>query len=829
MDRPRRSARQSTSGHQSPAPASNPSTCTPAASVTYTSNTVPPAAMANGASSSSRYQASSYASPPAFQQHPPPRPQFPHTPSDSSTNLLQAGSVYVAQQQHMSFQHPSFSAAPGMPQQTQAVSQLALQSLPHTYLMGRGSAPIAPGTPSAPSRPFGTAASAPTVPQAMYSTFPARIKAGTTNLLQCMPQSEWYDPSGKPLDPFNAPSHDTGTSTPYRASRASARSRRAAAGVIRYAEAASSDDEFEQDVSRAGTEDEAGSRGLKRGLEDQQQQQQQQQQEDSSRAYLGLPPPASKMVAKRVYHRTNHVYHNDDDLARQAGRNEILVPIKIDLEAEQYRIKDSFTWNMNERLISPHHFAKLLLEDLDMPIEPYATQIMNMINQQIDDAIGVADIEMEPAAGGVWASARFSADEAGLSLSESEQGQYDPDEEAIKEGRSWDWGLERCDETQRAWRKQMAKRLDASQGLGEFEDDLRVIVDYEVQILRHMLRDRLEWDLCSPLTPESFARKLCDDLGLSGEAQALIANSVREQLINHKRAALELGLVGSGRVLKEKEREIEMAWEELNSEKVEKQRKRLERADSALEPLQSSVTSADATRVNSSREASVQPSNAAADDEAVQDGEGEGEGKEEDATLASGDTPGVGEAENRAGGAAAAAAAAAAAEGGGGGEEDDDGEDVETLHLTATATAAPTREGTCTPAIQARPAPSSSTTLVIPATRSSARLSNMLTEAISNASLLSFSEPTVPVGQPSLSASQRLQNATYTVREILSRGPRGLEGIWRDWHESREFGPLLESLNDDDLDKLEETDIRASRRNRREAARALVGSSRRRR
>ncbi len=53
---------------------------------------------------------------------------------------------------------------------------------------------------------------------------------------------------------------------------------------------------------------------------------------------------------------------------------------------------------MNERLVSPHHFAKLLLEDLDIPVEPYATQIMNMINQQIDDATGVADIEMEPAA-----------------------------------------------------------------------------------------------------------------------------------------------------------------------------------------------------------------------------------------------------------------------------------------------------------------------------------------------------------------------------------------------------------------------------------------------
>lgn len=697
--------------------------------------------------------------------------------------------------------HSSFG-----PSDSQVVSQIALQSLPQTFIMGRGAAPIAPGTPSAPSRPCGTAASGATVPQAMYSTFPARIKAGTTNLLQTMPQSEWYDPSGKPLDPFSTPSHDaSGGSTPYRSSRASGR-RRAAAGFIRYAEAGSSDDEFEEDV---GTEDEAGSRGVKRGIEHE-------SEEDSSRAYLGLPPPASKMVAKRVYHRTNHVYHTDDDLVRQASRNEILVPIKIDLEAEQYRIKDSFTWNMNERLISPHHFAKLLLEDLDIPVEPYATQIMNMINQQIDDATGVADIEMEPAAGGVWASARLDdkQGELELLLPECERDQYDPVEEATKEGRPWNWGLERTDEQQRQWRKQMAQRLDAGRGLGEFEDDLRVIVDYEVQILRHMLRDRLEWDLCSPLTPESFARKLCDDLGLSGEAQALIANSVREQLINHKRAALELGLVGSGKVLKDKEKEIEAAWAELHAEKLEKQRKRLERGESATSVTDWQVQSRDATRANPTREASVQPSAPDSDQERKPAEDGE-----HDKTHLSSAAAQAGETAREDSGTPAAR----------GDEAQDDEEDVETLHLTATATAAPTREGTCTPAIQA-----STTSSSIPATRSSARLSNMLLDATpAQPTTLSTSTPAAAGAtsgvaiQPTLSAAQRLHNATYTVREILSRGPRPLDGIWRDWLESREFGPLLEKLNDDDLDKLEEANIRASRRNRRDAARSLGGRRRR--
>uniref|UniRef100_V5EX55 Uncharacterized protein n=1 Tax=Kalmanozyma brasiliensis (strain GHG001) TaxID=1365824 RepID=V5EX55_KALBG len=591
--------------------------------------------------------------------------------------------------------------------------------------------------------------SGPTMPQAMYSSFPARMKAGTTNLLQSIPSSEWYDGTGKPLDPFLASAHDTSSSTPYRSSRASGRSRRAAAGFIRYAEAGSSDDEFEEDLPTTD------SSSLKRPLDDD-------GEEENPRAHLGLPAPASKMVSKRVFHRTNHVYHADDELARQAGRNEVLVPIKIDLEAEQYRIKDTFTWNMNERLISPYHFAKLLLEDLDLPVEPYATQIMHMINQQIDDATGVADIEMEPAAGGVWSSARLEAREGENALSESERRQYDVDEEATKEARAWNWGLDRADDEQRQWRKRMAKRLEAGEGLGEFEDDLRVIVDYEVQILRHMLRDRLEWDLCSPLTPESFARKLCDDLALSGEAQALIANSVREQLIHHKRAALELQLVGSGRVLKDKEREIETAWAELHAEKLEKQRKKLERGET------SELPSGNGTGVNT-REASVQP---ATEEETKPDADA--------APGTGGTTPAP--------------------------REDEDEEDVETLHLTATATAAPTREGTSTPAIQP-PAPL--------ATRSSARLIEAAT-----------ADPAQPA-QPTLTPSQRLHNATYTVREILSRGPRPLDSIWRDWFESREFGPLLERLNDEDLEKIEELNTRASRRNRRDAA-ARAGGRRRR-
>lgn len=59
--------------------------------------------------------------------------------------------------------------------------------------------------------------------------------------------------------------------------------------------------------------------------------------------------------------------------------------------------------------------------------------------------------------------------------------------------------------------------------------------------------DHIEWDLLSPLTPEAFAHKLCIELGLSGEALPLIAHAVHEELMKHKKDAIEWGVIGGDR------------------------------------------------------------------------------------------------------------------------------------------------------------------------------------------------------------------------------------------------------------------------------------------
>jgi len=77
--------------------------------------------------------------------------------------------------------------------------------------------------------------------------------------------------------------------------------------------------------------------------------------------------------------------------------------------------------------------------------------------------------------------------------------------------------------------------------------ECRVILSIDVQIATYHLLDHIEWDLLSPLTPEAFSQQLCAELGLSGEAIPLIAHAVHEELMKHKKDAIEWGVIAGER------------------------------------------------------------------------------------------------------------------------------------------------------------------------------------------------------------------------------------------------------------------------------------------
>lgn len=43
-----------------------------------------------------------------------------------------------------------------------------------------------------------------------------------------------------------------------------------------------------------------------------------------------------------------------------ASQQELLVPIRLDMEIEGQKLRDTFTWNKNETLTTPEQFAEVI-------------------------------------------------------------------------------------------------------------------------------------------------------------------------------------------------------------------------------------------------------------------------------------------------------------------------------------------------------------------------------------------------------------------------------------------------------------------------------------
>ena len=70
-------------------------------------------------------------------------------------------------------------------------------------------------------------------------------------------------------------------------------------------------------------------------------------------------------------------------VAANAQIPEELVPIRIDLDIDGLRIRDAFTYNKNETIITPEVFAELFCEDLEVNNPQAVQQIAASMRQQI--------------------------------------------------------------------------------------------------------------------------------------------------------------------------------------------------------------------------------------------------------------------------------------------------------------------------------------------------------------------------------------------------------------------------------------------------------------
>jgi SWI/SNF-related matrix-associated actin-dependent regulator of chromatin subfamily B protein 1 len=161
-----------------------------------------------------------------------------------------------------------------------------------------------------------------------------------------------------------------------------------------------------------------------------------------------------------------------DKLAAQAEQVEELVPLRLEIEEGKIKLRDTFTWNLHDRVTPIADFAENLVEDFQLPMElrPHLIhQIDRQLQEQLQDFYPHAYIDDEP--------------------------------------------------------------LDPHIPYSAYKnDEMRIVIKLNITIGQHTLVDQFEWEINNPLnSPEEFARQMAADMSLSGEFTTAIAHSIREQ------------------------------------------------------------------------------------------------------------------------------------------------------------------------------------------------------------------------------------------------------------------------------------------------------------
>ncbi|KAI8825934.1 uncharacterized protein EV422DRAFT_146468 [Fimicolochytrium jonesii] len=224
---------------------------------------------------------------------------------------------------------------------------------------------------------------------------------------------------------------------------------------------------------------------------------------------------------------SRHYYFNKEQLHDLARRTVQLVPIRLDLEVEGVKLRDQFTWNLNETLITPEQFATLLADDFD---SPYAHQFVPLIAEEI----------------------RRQVQNYGVAAEE------DPDAEG-------------------------KPRIKVDENDETAYGELRIAVKLDLNVGTLHLTDQFEWPLfsTSSMTPEDFAKQLASDLGVGGEFVPVIAHAIREQVcfarMNYNDATPAPPLRGRPFRAENVEDEWEPELRELTEEDIERIVKEKER------------------------------------------------------------------------------------------------------------------------------------------------------------------------------------------------------------------------------------------------------------
>lgn len=182
------------------------------------------------------------------------------------------------------------------------------------------------------------------------------------------------------------------------------------------------------------------------------------------------------------------------DMLKQADQHEELVPLRIEIEWDKIKVRDTFTWNLHDRLLAIELFAAQLVEDLGVKPpanQPVYEQIIQQMREQLNDFYPFV----------------FSEEDA----------------------------------------------LDPELPYSAYKnDEMRVLIKLNITIGQHTLVDQFEWEINNPSnSPEDFAANMARDLSLSGEFTTAIAHCIREQSQLFTKSLYSIGHPFDGRPIED--------------------------------------------------------------------------------------------------------------------------------------------------------------------------------------------------------------------------------------------------------------------------------------
>jgi SWI/SNF-related matrix-associated actin-dependent regulator of chromatin subfamily B member 1 len=192
--------------------------------------------------------------------------------------------------------------------------------------------------------------------------------------------------------------------------------------------------------------------------------------------------------------------------AEQAAEPEALVPIRLDVESEKHKLRDTFTWNAHETTVPLDWFAEILCEDFAIPPDrSFIHLVQKSIQEQLSD--------------------------------------YHPH------------ALNNDDEDLEGGEENNSGDLDSGLPYTAYkDDDMRIPIRLDITVGTHNLSDQFDWDINNPdNNPERFAQQLCSDLALSPEFATAIAHSIREQSQMYTKSLFLVGHPFDGRVVEDED------------------------------------------------------------------------------------------------------------------------------------------------------------------------------------------------------------------------------------------------------------------------------------